>query len=42
MPSLSKYVKSSPPHRYSKIKYNLPPVWNAYIKFTINGCWKKR
>lgn len=40
MPSRSKCINSSPPLRYSSMRYNLPPVWKAYIKSTINGCWK--
>ena len=25
------------PGRYSRIKYNFSPVWNAYNKSTMNG-----
>lgn len=38
MPSLSKCINNSPPLKYSKIKYNLPSVWKAYINSTMNGC----
>lgn len=42
IPSRSKCMNSSPPLRYSRIKYSLPPVWNAYTNSTMNGCWEKR
>jgi len=29
IPSLSSCINSSPPHKYSRIKYSFPPVWNA-------------
>lgn len=38
IPSRSKCINSSPPLRYSKIKYSFPHVWNAYTKSTMNGC----
>lgn len=41
IPSSFKWRKSSPPHMYSRIRYNLPPVWKAYMRSTMNGCCKK-
>lgn len=40
IPSRSSCMNSSPPHKYSSIKYNFSPVWKAYIKSTMKGCWK--
>lgn len=40
-PSCSSNVKSSPPLRYSIIKYNFSPVWNAYTRSTTKVCWKE-
>lgn len=40
IPSRSKCMNSSPPLKYSRIKYNLPSVWKAYTNSTMNGCWK--
>lgn len=41
MPSRSRCMNNSPPLKYSNIKYSFPPVWNAYIKSTMKGCWKQ-
>lgn len=41
IPSLSSCIKSSPPGRNSSTKYSLPPVWKAYFRSTMKGCWKQ-
>lgn len=37
VPSLSRCMNSSPPDRYSRMRYSLPFVWNAYERSHIKG-----
>ena len=30
------------PLRYSNMRYSFPSVWNAYIRLTMNGCWRRK